>query len=185
MKKFLILPASILIAFFTSAQKSAYQAPNMPVDEETKLITYSNVIEVPSTGKSELYKRAESWMMTYFKNPTEVIRERDSSAAKITGKPRFRIYNEPGENGVKMDAGLVQYSLTFACKENKYKYTISEINWKQASYFPVEKWVEQKDRYKQNNYFLFQTDSIIKKEIIQNFEKAMKTAPKKSNKDDW
>lgn len=185
MKKISLLGVLCFAFNFGLAQKQAYVAPNMPIDEDTKLITYTGVVDVPNTGKTELYKRSEAWFSSYYKNPTEVIREKDSANTKIVGKPRFKISNEPGENNVKMDAGIVQYTLTVACKDNKCKYTASEINWKQASYFPAEKWIEQKERFKQNNYFLWQTDSMMQKEIIPALEKALKSAPKKSNKDDW
>ncbi len=184
MKK-IILMAFCLIASSSFAQKSSYVAPQMPVDEETKLITYSGVVDVPNTNKAELYKRCLGWFMATYKNPGEVIREKDSVGLKVVGKPRFRIYNEANDKGVKMDGGLVQYTLTVANRDNKYKYTFTEINWKQTSYFPIEKWVEQKDRFVQNNYYLYQTDSVARLDIIPSLEKAMKTVPKKSTKDEW
>ena len=184
MKKFFV-GASLILSSVAFAQKPAYVAPAMPVDEETKLITYSGVVDVPNTSKSVLYKRSEAWFSSFYKNPTEVIREKDTVNLKIVGKPRFRISNEANENGVKTDGGIVQYTLVVSAKDNRYKYTLTEINWKQPSHFPIEKWVEQKDRFKQNNYYLWQTDSMARKEILPSLENAMKLAPKKSTKDEW
>lgn len=185
MKYFLLLCMSLNLTSGYSQKTPQTTAPTMPVDPETKLITYSSVVEVPGVAPAELYKRCEAWMMAYYKNPTEVIRERDTASYKIVAKPRFRIANETLEGNAKTDAGLVQYTLTVAAREGRFKYTISEINWKQASYFPIERWVEQKDRYKQNNYYLYQTDSVMERGVIPALEKAMKTAPVKSNKDNW
>ena len=111
-----------LFLYQSFSQTQQYTAPKMPVDNETNLITYSEVVDVPGTTKSELYKRTEAWFMSTYKNPSEVIRERDSVNLKIVGKPRFRITNEPNEKGVKTDAGLVQYTITVACRDNKCKY---------------------------------------------------------------
>lgn len=183
MKKIILSGIISLAAWGASAQQ--YQAPQMPVDADTKLITYTGVVEVPNTTKADLYNRTLAWMNGYYKNPSEVIRERDSVNMKVVAKPRFRIKNEANEKGLQTDAGIVQYTLTIAAKDNRFKYTISEINWKQASYFGIEKWVEQKDRYKANHFYLFQTDSIIQRDVIPAFEKYIKNPPKKANKDDW
>lgn len=184
--KFLLAAAAALFTCSSIfAQKSAVLAPSMPVDEDTKLITFSAIVDVPATTKNEIYARTLEWFNAYYKNPGEVIRERDSVNLKITGKPRFRITNEPNENGVKLDAGIVQYTINVAAKDNKAKYTISEINWKQQSYFPIEKWVAEKDRYKQNNYYIYSTDSVLRKDVIPALEKALKTAKKKVDKDNW
>lgn len=185
MKHLLSIVAGLAFSMHVSAQKTNFTAPNMPVDEDSKLITYTGIVEVPTTAKNELYARTLEWFNTYYKNPSEVIRERDSVNLKISGKPRFRITNEPNEQGVKLDAGLVQYTIQVAAKDNKAKYTITEINWKQASYFPIEKWVEQKDRYRQNHYYLYSTDSVMRKDVIPSLEKALKTAKKKVDKDNW
>ena len=165
--------------------KQEIQAPKMPVDENTKLITYTGVIEVTGANKAELFRRGLAWFNAFYKNPTEVIREKDTVGLKIVGKPRFKILNEAGPSGVKTDAGLVQYTITLAMKDGKFKYEITAINWKQQSYFAIEKWVEQKDKYKANNYYLYQTDSIITQNVIKNLESTMKTAPKKIDKDNW
>ncbi len=190
MKTKKLIPLALCIAagfgIVTARQKQQeIQAPVMPTDPNTKLVTYAAVDEVKNTGKNELFKRASGWFNTYYKNPTEVIREKDTVALKIVGKPRFRIYSPPNEKGVKMDAGIVQYTITVAVKEGKYKYEITEINWKQQSYYPIEKWIEQKDKYKSNNYYLYQTDSIITNDVIKNLQHAMRTAPKVIDKDNW
>lgn len=185
MKQLLSIAAVLAFSMHVSAQKTTFTAPTMPVDEDSKLITYTGIVDVPATSKNELYARTLEWFNAYYKNANEVIRERDSVNLKISGKPRFRITNEPNEQGVKLDAGLVQYTIQVASKDNKAKYTITEINWKQASYFPIEKWVEQKDRYKQNHYYLYSTDSVMRKDVIPSLEKALKTAKKKVDKDNW
>ena len=72
-------------------------------------------------------------------------RER-SIKLKITGKPRFKIYNAPDKTGLKTDAGLVQYTITLAVKEGRFRYELTEFNWKQLSYYPCERWMDTKSQ---------------------------------------
>ena len=113
-----------------------------------------------------------------------MIREKDSVAMKIVGKPRVRITEEPNEKGVKRDAGLIQYTITVNMKDGKFRYEITEINWKLPSYYAIEKWVKKKGQYKAFNYYLYETDQEIKT-VVDALTKAMKTAPKVIDKDKW
>lgn len=183
-KKVILSLMLVAFGFANSfAQKQEIQAPDMPVDENTKLITYTGVVEVKDVNKNELYKRGLGWFNTYYKNPSDVIREKDSINLKVVGKPRFKIFRPANENGVKMDGGLVQYTITVICKDGRFKYEITAINWKQQSYYPIEKWITEKERYKDYSWYLSQTDTMMK-EVAKNLEAAMKTAPKQI-KDNW
>ncbi|HKR04873.1 MAG TPA: DUF4468 domain-containing protein, partial [Bacteroidia bacterium] len=123
------------------AQDSTYK---MPVNTETKLISYNKVVPVDSIDKNELYQRALNWANTFYKNPTDVIREKDPAAGKIVCKHRFKITNPPRKDGFVKDAGLVIYTLSLQFKDGRYKYDLTEINWKTISYYPIEKWMDTK-----------------------------------------
>src|SRR6185295_5838676 len=99
MKK-LILALWLVGSFFVSyAQKEPLVTPYaVPIDTITKLITYQGVVEVKNTPAAALYKRIIDWFNTYYKNPTEVIRENDSVGNMVMGKPRFRITNLPAND---------------------------------------------------------------------------------------
>jgi hypothetical protein len=55
---------------------------------------------------------------------------------KMIGKPRFRLSNLPDKNGVKTDGGVTQYTITIAAKDGRFKYEITEVNWKTAFCLP-------------------------------------------------
>jgi hypothetical protein len=157
-----------------------------PVDVNTKLICYMEVIQVPGVSAHDLMQRGLKWFSTYYKNPTEVIRQVDSLRGTIAGKARFKIYKPSDKKDVKMDGGNVEYSITLNIKEGKFRYVITEINWKQTSYFPVERWLDTKSQTylpAYYPYYMEQTDTQINA-IIENVETHMKTAPPKKN-DDW
>ena len=158
----------------------------MPVDRQTGLITYSKVKEMSGITKADLYNRALSWANTYYKNPADVIREKDEEQGKIICKARYKIMNPPDKKGFSSEAGNVQYTLNLQFKEGKYKYELTEINWKQPSYYGVEKWMDTSNAYYKQEFacYLQQVDSASK-EIISSLDKIMKTNAAKNEKNDW
>jgi len=74
---------------FSQATKSTIK---LPIDESTKLITYTKVIDVTNQTKDVLFDRALAWAKGYYKNPTEVIREQNKEEGKIVCKGRYKIF---------------------------------------------------------------------------------------------
>lgn len=188
MKKinFLIILISVL-SFHVFAQKKApVAAVQVPVDSITNLITYEGVTEAPNVKADVLYKRALSWFKTYYKNPTEVIRENDSLKFKIVGKPRFKINNPPDKEGTKTDGGLVQYTITVAAKNGRFKYEITEFNWKQSSYYACERWMDTKSQTYSPVYneYLKQLDQYTN-DLIINLKNALLNEKQVKDKDNW
>lgn len=159
------------------------QAPKMPVDKETNMITYSAVIETPGTTE-ELYKRGLKWFNANYKNPTDVIRETEEGK-KIHGKARFTIYSNDLKTGAQLNDGVVMYDITLQFKEGKCKYEITKINWKKPSYYGIEKWVEENNKAYNTvlSSYLVQTDEYFS-DLITKLKKAIATAETKKS-DDW
>jgi hypothetical protein len=178
----LILCMSVTIA---SAQAPQTVKVKMPIDETSKLITYSSVTDVAGVNKSELYNRAIRWANIYYKNPNEVIREKDSVEGKIVCKGRYKISNPADKKGFSSDAGLVQYTLTMQFKDGKFKTVLSAINWKQDSYYPAEKWMDDKSAYYKPE-FDFYLEQVNKEsnEILKELKKSVSTSIA-VKKDDW
>ena len=180
--------AALLISGAASAQQ-AVTAPKMPVDEVTKLISYSNVVDEPGMNKDTLYNRALRWYKTFFKNPVEAIKKQDAEARIIEGAYRFKIQRpDPGSKKTPapmVDAGTVNYKINVFCKDGKFKYEVTSISWQQTSYYPIERWMDTKAGNYDPNYasYLAQTDKFIK-DMIKSLETAIETDPVKK-KDDW
>lgn len=188
MKKLLFLPFAFLflsVALF--AQKQAPPvAPVLPIDSITKLITYEGVIEVKDANAALLYKRMQEWFRSYYKNPTEVIRENDSIKMKMTGKPRMRISNPPDKTGLRTDAGLIQYTITVAAKDGRYRYELTAFNWKQPSYYACERWFDTKSQLWTPSYYdyLQQLDKTSR-EVISNLQEALSKDKPVKDRDNW
>jgi hypothetical protein len=191
MQKILFVSAvTLLFAFSAGAQKKKDVAPpppppQLPMDNTNK-ITYEEVINVPGKSADEIYKKIVNWFQTYYKNPGEVIRESDSLKRSVTGKPRFRIQNPPDKEGTKSDAGLVQYTITIAAKDGRFKYTLTDFNWKGNSYYACEKWYDTAlpSHTPAMNDYLLQTDNYAKT-TIGDFKISITTDKQVQNKDNW
>jgi hypothetical protein len=188
MKFYTSFACVLLLSGAAFAQKNSPTPPPvvLPVDSITHLVTYEAVTQVPGATSEVLYKRALDWFNTNYKNPTEVIRENDVGKGIIVGKPRFRIYNPPDKEGTKTDAGIVQYTITVGIKEGRFKYELTEFNWKQLSYYPIEKWMDTKGQMYTPvfNHYLTQTDEHVK-ELIKNLKNALMSDKPVKDKDNW
>ena len=178
----LIIPAKFLSA---QDKQQTFNTDNIPVDKISKLITYTEVVHVKNVSTAVLYKRAFDWFNTYYKNPTDVIRENDSTKGTIVGKSRFKIFNAPDKKGLRTDAGLIMYTIKVSIREGRYKYEITELNQKAASYTPLEPWLDTESRSYNPAYpgYFEQIDSEIR-DAIESLKRAMSTAPPVKN-DNW
>lgn len=176
----------LAIAFFSSIGFGQAQSANMPISDESNLITYTEVIDLPGESKDELYHKAYTWCNTFYKNPKNVIRQKDVLNGEIVCMGRFRIHTPATKkNSVETAAGIVQYTLSLQFKDNRYRYTITKINWKQSSHYPIERWLDtEKDTYLPvYAEYLNQADEELKKLISSLNESMAKPSPKSS--DDW
>lgn len=130
----------VLAALFSSAQDNATQ---YPIDKDTQLITYQEVVTQAGTA-DELYIRAIEWINTQYKNPADVCRIRNRESGVIEILHRFEIINDEENN--KLIAGIVNYTLKIEFKPGRYRYTLSDLTLRQSTRFPVEKWMDKTDK---------------------------------------
>ena len=182
---FLFLSVNFIVFAQKKNKQQTYEQPKFTISDKTKQITYSEVIELNGTP-DELYNKGLSWYKTYFKNPANVIRTQDKTNHKILGKARFKILNPQNKKGLKTMAGIVQYTIKIAFKDGKYRYVIDDINLKQTSKYPIERWLADKGPYysPKNNFYLQQVDEYMKK-TIDNLKKYMAKPKVTNNEDDW
>jgi len=177
---FIIIPATLLLsALSLRAQENTSICP---VDPDTKLITYKEVVEVP--GKpSELFNRSIEWVNSQYKNPTEATKVRNPATGLVEIIHRIELTRE--EKGMVRPAGIVDYSMKIEMKDGRYRYTITNFNYKEVSRKPIEFWMDKKDKAytpEWDNY-LKQVDDFTRK-LIESLKKGMQPpAPKKV--DEW
>lgn len=92
MKFFLTIFATLLLTINANAQK---ETPNLPIDSVTKMITYTEVVNVDtSLSKLELYSRAKEWFAKAYNSSQNVIQIEDKESGKIVGKALSQVYHK-------------------------------------------------------------------------------------------
>ena len=176
----------VFVAQISFAQKNAPVAPVvLPVDSITKLITYEGVLEARASAPMPCTS-ARSPGSAAFTKPRRSDPRNDSIKLKITGKPRFKIYNAPDKTGLKTEAGLVQYTITLAVKDGRFRYELTEFNWKQLSYYPCERWMDTKSQtyLPVYNDYLTQVDGYVK-DLVAKLHEAMTHEKPVKDRDNW
>ncbi|MFZ4398654.1 MAG: DUF4468 domain-containing protein [Bacteroidales bacterium] len=179
-KKTIIFILAIFIYSQINAQDSIRD--KIPVDTNTKLITYKNAINEKG-NKNELYIRAIEWVNANYKNAADVTRRRDALNGEIEGLHRIQLsFKDKDGNNVK--TGLVEYTFVLQFKDNKYRYNFSNFNLKDKSKYPVENWLDKtKQGYSPlwDEYLKIIDIEICK--LIDNLKITMKG--KKAINDEW
>lgn len=148
----------LLISILLTTGLLSAQTNVMPVDDETGLITYQEVVEGEG-DKESFFNSAVGWINSFYANPVNVTKTRNPESGLIKGLHRFKLKNTDAD-GLKTDAGTVQYEFTLEFKEGRYRYTLTDFVLRQASRIPVEKWLNTTDP--QSKSYLKQLDDFAK-----------------------
>ncbi len=133
-----------LILFFSGFSLFAQdEQPLVPVDEETGKIRFREVVDETGT-KNELFNRCIYWLNGFYKNPTRVTTIRDVNTGKIEGRHNIRLYYYT-DDSVKTQAGTVDYVFVIELKDNKYRYTITDLKLRSTTRMPVERWLDKNE----------------------------------------
>jgi hypothetical protein len=174
-----------ILTFFISGlawSQQSQPAANLPVDAETKMIQFREVVEQEG-DKDVLYDRGASWFSSYYKSPVSVLKIQDKVNGKIEGTGRCRIvYTD--EQGLIRDAGIILYNIKMELKDNKYRYTLTDFTLKSTSRYPIEKWMNKNDPAYNPLWdsYLYQIDTTMQS-LIHSMKEGMK--PKVIKKDEW
>jgi len=100
-------------------------AQTWPIDKETNKFTFTEVINVDSATKNDLYLRAREWFAKTYNNSKEVIQVDDKDAGKIYGRGAISVFVT--QIGIPHDNGLVYYDISINVKDGRYKYTLTNF----------------------------------------------------------
>lgn len=145
----------VSLAFVKAFPQEPEQNQPVPVNEDTGLITYQEVVETKG-NPNELYNRAIAWVNSFYVNPSSATRVRNPENGIIDILHRFRLTYDDNSS-VQRDAGLVSYELLLELRDGRYRYTMSNFTLRQASRFPVERWLDKTDRAYNPNWDIYLT----------------------------
>ncbi len=111
-KKFKFIVILFLLTFSLKAQL-------IMIDSETGEYQYQDVVQVEGVSKQELQKRAAKWIDLYYKDPSF---KKDS--LKINKLVEFKFKWKFISKNIPIQ---LIYDLEIKTKDNKYKYTISNL----------------------------------------------------------
>lgn len=155
----------------------------LPVDEETKKITYKEVITQEGTA-AKMYNQGIEWVNSFYTNPSEVTRVRDSDNGKIDIRHRIKVWNLDKDGNTSTEGGLIDYTMILEFKEGRYRFTITDFNVRKVSKFPLERWMDKNDPeyFAACDNYLVQVNEEVNK-IIKSLKEGMK--PKVVKPDNW
>ena len=154
-------------------------APEVPLEKESGRVVYTNVKQAGGS-QAELYGKIQSWFKGYFKNPNEVIKERDGERSMVIGKHGINIYRDMawGKEITQQKVGMVKYRIKVIAKDGRYKYRIDEIYLVKGTKEYVEMWLDKKltdNEMNQNHHFLTQVDEHMRG-LIEDLHELMSAA---------
>jgi hypothetical protein len=186
MKKIIVFLAFVLVglmAFGQNKKGPEIPYPNVPIDEQTNLVTYKEVVQQANATPQELYDRAMQWVKNYYKNTAEVIKNSDRDKGVIQLRSSVKIYVVK-EDGSKLFKNIVYYNMKIECRPGRYRYTITDFNEKATAAAPVEVWLNTENpKWEIGQYaFLNQIDEQILA-LIESLEEGMN--PPVIIEDEW
>ena len=96
-------------------------------DSTNGLIVFTEVVKADSASKAELYSKAREWFALNFKSADAVLEMDDKESGKLIGKAWQNI-NTPLL--VRTTLTKIFYTIKIQLKDNRYKYTITNIYYK-------------------------------------------------------
>lgn len=106
---------------------SISNAQNFPVDKETSKISYTEVVGIQGVSKAELYARGATWFAKTYGSSKAVLEISDKEDGKLMGKALTEVSFKNPPLGTRY-GGLVNYTITVQVKDDKYKYTITDLS---------------------------------------------------------
>jgi hypothetical protein len=198
MKQLTLTTAILLMTFGLFGQKQKDVTPTLPFDDETKRITYSEVVTVDSsTSKNELYSRGREWFAKAYKSSTDVLQMDDKESGKIVGKALMQVYHKALGSNYK--SGYINYTISLYLKDGRYKYEITNFHHTGQyvgdgnsipDYGVCEDMINTTKKtmgmsyQKTFNYYLTQMDENIK-DLILDLKATMSKKTEVKKKDDW
>jgi len=89
-------------------------------------LIYTDVVQVDSVSKAELYTRAKLWFATTYNSASDVLQIEDKDAGQLVGKAIFT-YDPSFLSSCEIVRGTIKYTIKVFVKEGRYKYEITDF----------------------------------------------------------
>lgn len=89
-------------------------------------LTYTEVVQVDSVSKDQLFNRAKNWFTTAYNSSSDVLQIVDKENGQLVGKALFK-FVPISLNSSDRVKGNIKYTIKVLVKEGRYKYEISDF----------------------------------------------------------
>lgn len=113
MKKLSLLFSLVCLPFLSIAQE-------LPVDPETRKVTYSEVVAAEGLTQTDIYLQAHAWFAKTFNDANAVIQVQDKTQGLLIGKGM-------SEENINNVLTPFWFTVKIEAKEGRYRYEITDI----------------------------------------------------------
>jgi hypothetical protein len=119
----------LLFLFFFSpliglSQTYNYEELYLPLNDGK--IRYTDVVQAPGKTKAELFQNSKVWFANTFRSAKDVINFEDEGAGIVSGSGNTSIYIKSLGQTVER---TVYFSIKIEVKDERYRYTIDQIEF--------------------------------------------------------
>ena len=125
MKSILITSWLLLSSLGLHAQAQAPTETTLPVDTETKRVTYTGVVPVAGVTKSELYTRAKLWLAFTYDEAKDVIKVDEKDAGLLVIRAYSDVPVRLSQTDLQPTSRELGYTMVLNFKDGRYKYTLT------------------------------------------------------------
>lgn len=115
--KYVLVCMLLTAAIFTNAQKA---------------LVFSEVVQVDSATKDELYSRAKHWFAAFSADKKATLQLSDKEDGELVGKCTVAFASSYPSNNASVK-GSISYTVSIYCKEGRFKYEITNFNHEGSS----------------------------------------------------
>ena len=105
----------------------AGDAAPLPIDAQTKHITYQEVVQVPGVSQADLYARAAAWVAHTYNTADQVTQHPETGELAIEGRRTVTLRTTYANVLRGSYAGVVHHTLTIYVKDGRYKYVLTDL----------------------------------------------------------
>lgn len=116
--------------FFLLCITSFNTFAQLPKNDETGKIIYTEVIELPNLNKNIIYNKAKTWIVSTLKSGDNMVELDGTNSNQIVGTGNLildkLLYHPKRENTFEADASL-NFKFIVFCKDGKLKYNVENF----------------------------------------------------------
>ncbi|MCT4636086.1 MAG: DUF4468 domain-containing protein [Bacteroidales bacterium] len=162
----------ISLFVFLSIISSAFA--QLPVDNETGKVVFTDVIHIKEMNKDEIYNKAKTWIVSTLKSGDNMVELNGTNSNQIVATGNIIIPDKEINDATKVRA-FRQYVLNFKfiiyCKDNRFKYSVQNFDLSFRTPYEV---------FNTGLIEIIDKSKTFGKKKQQYFEKAIKESTKKN-----